>query len=119
MMVPESYPISLPLPTSLQCVQRTLVFKSIESLDNYKNLSGFKTAHKKEAILFLQGAKAYSPNPTNKFAWASDIMLLGNKTFHWQPAPKSSPVHSDLTASVLGYVVGFKLKSLFEVYQKR
>lgn len=64
------------------------------------------------AILFLQGPNVFSLNPTNKFAWASDIMLLGNKTFHWQPAPLSSLVHSDLTALGLGYVISFKLKSL-------
>ena len=39
-------------------------------------------------------------------------MLLGNKTFRWQPAPLSSLAHSHLTALVLGYVIGSKLESL-------
>lgn len=64
------------------------------------------------AILFLQGPKVFSPNPTRKYAWASDILLLGNRTFHWQPAPMSILVHSDLAASVLGYITGFQLKIL-------
>ena len=47
------------------------------------------------AILFFLG-------PTNKYAWVRDILLLGNRSFHWQPASMSALVHSDLAASVLG-----------------
>lgn len=64
------------------------------------------------AILFLQGPKVFSPNPTNKCAWANDVLLLRNRTSHWQPASMAILVRSDLAASILGYIVSFKLKIL-------